>query len=134
MPCDLPPLTSPLSPTPCPSPAPSHPPPLTRPLPPLTRRLCLSGVTVSHLDHSLLTQTMLGSRDHSGWLYIRPTFQCVQRLMLPPPPFLVALLLQKWETPWAKVFPIRLMLRLGAQYRCECVMGVRAGGGKGAGV
>jgi hypothetical protein len=39
--------------------------------------------------------------------------------MLPNPPYLFGVLLQKWETPWAKVFPLRLMFRLGAEYRCE---------------
>ena len=50
---------------------------------------------------------------------MRATFQCVQKFILPQPPYLHAILLQKWETPWAKVFPIRLMLRLGAEYRCK---------------
>ena len=27
------------------------------------------------------------------------------------------LIIHRWETPWAKVFPLRLVLRLGAEYR-----------------
>ncbi|KAJ8011050.1 hypothetical protein DPEC_G00054160 [Dallia pectoralis] len=77
----------------------------------------LSGNVLSHLGHSFFTQSFLGSREHGGFLYISPSFQSLQDLMLPNPPYLFGVLLQKWETPWAKVFPIRLMLRLGAEYR-----------------
>ncbi|KAF3425184.1 hypothetical protein E2986_12298 [Frieseomelitta varia] len=30
---------------------------------------------------------------------------------------LTLLIIHRWETPWAKVFPLRLVLRLGAEYR-----------------
>uniref|UniRef100_A0A3Q2GJN7 Zinc finger, FYVE domain containing 9a n=1 Tax=Cyprinodon variegatus TaxID=28743 RepID=A0A3Q2GJN7_CYPVA len=77
----------------------------------------LSGNVLSHLSHSFFTQSFLGSREHGGFLYISPSFQSLQDLLLPNPPYLFGILIQKWETPWAKVFPIRLMLRLGAEYR-----------------
>uniref|UniRef100_A0A8C9SZM9 Zinc finger FYVE-type containing 9 n=1 Tax=Scleropages formosus TaxID=113540 RepID=A0A8C9SZM9_SCLFO len=77
----------------------------------------LTGHVVSHLGHSFFTQSFLGSREHGGFLYVSPTFQSLQDLLLPNPPYLFGILVQKWETPWAKVFPIRLMLRLGAEYR-----------------
>ncbi|XP_013765225.1 zinc finger FYVE domain-containing protein 9 [Pundamilia nyererei] len=72
---------------------------------------------LSHLSHSFFTQSFLGSKEHGGFLYISPSFQSLQDLLLPNPPYLFGILIQKWETPWAKVFPIRLMLRLGAEYR-----------------
>lgn len=75
------------------------------------------GITVSDMGHSIFTQTFLNDRDHGGFLYIKPTFQCLHKLVLPTPPYLFGILLQKWEMPWAKVFPIRLLLRLGAEYR-----------------
>ena len=50
-------------------------------------------------------------------MFFRTSFQCVQQLLLPPPPYLVGVLLQRWEIPWAKVFPLRLLLRLGAEFR-----------------
>lgn len=75
------------------------------------------GNTVTSMGHSIFNQQFLDSRGHGGMLYLRSTFQCTLKLILPEPPFLFAILLQKWETPWAKVFPIRLMLRLGAEYR-----------------
>uniref|UniRef100_A0A3Q2QAF3 Zinc finger FYVE-type containing 9 n=1 Tax=Fundulus heteroclitus TaxID=8078 RepID=A0A3Q2QAF3_FUNHE len=77
----------------------------------------LSGNVLSHLSHAFFTQSFLGSKEHGGFLYISPSFQSLQDLLLPNPPFLFGVLIQKWETPWAKVFPIRLMLRLGAEYR-----------------
>ncbi|CAB3361725.1 Hypothetical predicted protein [Cloeon dipterum] len=69
------------------------------------------GNTVTEMGHSTLSGQL------GGFLYIRPTTQCLQRLILPPPPFLVALLLQKWEVPWARLFPLRLVLRLGYEFR-----------------
>lgn len=77
------------------------------------------GNTVSDMGHTIFCQSFLGSKDHGGFLYIRPSFQCLLKLALPNPPYVFAILLQKWEIPWAKVFPIRLLLRLGAEYRCE---------------
>ncbi|GAB1600623.1 uncharacterized protein LOC115214902 isoform X1 [Argonauta hians] len=75
------------------------------------------GNPVSDMGHTIFNQSFLGSRDHGGFLYIRPTFQCLQKISLPSPPYLFGILLQTWEAPWAKVFPIRLLLRLGAEYR-----------------
>ncbi|XP_075229394.1 smad anchor for receptor activation isoform X2 [Lycorma delicatula] len=76
------------------------------------------GNTVSELSFSpSFCTNLLGSRDHGGFLYIRPSYQCTGKLILPSPPYLVALLIHKWETPWARLFPIRLVLRLGAEYR-----------------
>uniref|UniRef100_A0AAZ3PFX4 FYVE-type domain-containing protein n=1 Tax=Oncorhynchus tshawytscha TaxID=74940 RepID=A0AAZ3PFX4_ONCTS len=77
----------------------------------------LTGNVLTHLGHSFFTQSFLGSREHGGFLYVSPSFQSLQDLMLPNPPYLFGVLLQKWETPWAKVFPLRLMFRLGAEYR-----------------
>lgn len=83
----------------------------------------------------------LDSREHAGFLFIRQTSQCLQKIILPPGPYLFGLLVHRfvvfnnanlmaiengsicyldiyrWETPWAKVFPLRLVLRLGAEYR-----------------
>ncbi|XP_064869893.1 zinc finger FYVE domain-containing protein 9-like isoform X2 [Oncorhynchus nerka] len=77
----------------------------------------LTGNVLTHLGHSFFTQSFLGSREHGGFLYVSPSFQSLQDLMLPNPPYLFGVLLQKWETPWAKVFPLRLLFRLGAEYR-----------------
>uniref|UniRef100_A0A0P4W5A0 FYVE-type domain-containing protein n=1 Tax=Scylla olivacea TaxID=85551 RepID=A0A0P4W5A0_SCYOL len=77
------------------------------------------GNLVTELGHTIFTESegLLGSREHGGFLYVRPTFQCLRNLVLPPSPYIFAVLIQKWETPWAKVFPLRLMLRMGAEFR-----------------
>lgn len=36
---------------------------------------------------------------------------------VPDNPYLIGILIHRWEIPWAKIFPLRLMLRLGALYR-----------------
>ncbi|XP_038616224.1 zinc finger FYVE domain-containing protein 9 isoform X2 [Tachyglossus aculeatus] len=80
-------------------------------------RDALAGSIVGSLGHSFFSQSFLGSKEHGGFLYVTATYQSLQDLVLPTPPYLFGILIQKWETPWAKVFPIRLMLRLGAEYR-----------------
>uniref|UniRef100_A0AAY4DUY4 FYVE-type domain-containing protein n=1 Tax=Denticeps clupeoides TaxID=299321 RepID=A0AAY4DUY4_9TELE len=77
----------------------------------------LTGKVLSHLGHSLVDRGLLGSKEHAGFLYIQPTFQSMEGLPLPSQPFLFGLLIQRAETPWARSFPLRLMLRLGAEYR-----------------
>lgn len=68
-----------------------------------------AGQLVTALGHTIFSEAggggLLGSRDHGGFLYVRPTFQCLRSLLLPPPPYIFAILIQKWETPWAKVGP-----------------------------
>ncbi|XP_067885701.1 zinc finger FYVE domain-containing protein 16-like isoform X2 [Heterodontus francisci] len=74
------------------------------------------GKTIGNLGNFSFTENFLGSKDHGGFLFITPTFQPLTNLLLPSSPFLFGILIQKLEVPWAKVFPIRLMLRLGAEY------------------
>ncbi|XP_044248895.1 zinc finger FYVE domain-containing protein 9 [Drosophila takahashii] len=61
--------------------------------------------------------SFLGSREHGGFIFIRPTYQCLQGVIVPDNPYLVGVLIHRHEVPWAKVLPLRLILRLGAQYR-----------------
>ena len=65
------------------------------------------------------TGSFLGSKEHGGVLFYSPTFQPLEGLCLPPQPFLCGLLIQRLEVPWAKVFPLRLLLRLGAEHSGE---------------
>lgn len=77
----------------------------------------LKGKYIENLDNITFTESFLGSKDHGGFLFITPTFQKLDDLLLPSNPFLCGILIQKLEIPWAKVFPMRLMLRLGAEYK-----------------
>ncbi|XP_041094140.1 zinc finger FYVE domain-containing protein 16-like [Polyodon spathula] len=76
----------------------------------------LKGKYVENLGNVTFSESFLGSKDHGGFLFISPTFQPLNDLYLPDSPFLFGVLIHKLEVPWAKVFPLRLMLRLGAEY------------------
>ncbi|KAG8456434.1 hypothetical protein GDO86_002278 [Hymenochirus boettgeri] len=73
------------------------------------------GKYIGDLENITFTESFLGSKDHGGFLFFAPTFQDLSGLHLPNDPFLCGVLIQKMEVPWAKVFPIRLMLRLGSE-------------------
>lgn len=85
-----------------------------------TPRFYVSGKFLEELDNVTFTSTFLGSKDHAGMLFFSPTCQPLDGLTLPSQPFLFGLLIQKLEVPWAKVFPLRLLLRLGAEYSGVC--------------
>uniref|UniRef100_A0A8C5LNJ4 Zinc finger FYVE domain-containing protein n=1 Tax=Leptobrachium leishanense TaxID=445787 RepID=A0A8C5LNJ4_9ANUR len=74
------------------------------------------GKYVGNLDNITFTESFLGSKDHGGILFFTPTFQDLSGLSLPNNPFLCGVIIQKMEVPWAKVFPIRLILRLGFEF------------------
>ncbi|TDH02396.1 hypothetical protein EPR50_G00172400 [Perca flavescens] len=74
------------------------------------------GKLVEELDNVTFTSSFLGSKDHAGMLFFSPSCQPLEGLTLPPQPFMFGVLVQKLEVPWAKVFPLRLLLRLGAEY------------------
>lgn len=78
-----------------------------------------AGRVVKHLSLSLFGSSLLGSEEHAGFLYVRSTLQSLQGLPLPNQPYLFGLLVHRAEVPWARAFPLRLMLRLGAEYRCK---------------
>ncbi|XP_024921493.1 zinc finger FYVE domain-containing protein 9 isoform X1 [Cynoglossus semilaevis] len=77
----------------------------------------LTGKVVKHLSFSLFGGSLLGTEEHAGFLYVNSTLQSIQGLPLPNHPYLFGLLVHRAEVPWAKAFPLRLMLRLGAEYR-----------------
>ncbi|XP_035900514.1 zinc finger FYVE domain-containing protein 9 [Anopheles stephensi] len=63
------------------------------------------------------SNSFLGSKNHGGFLYVRPTYQCMKAVITPEAPYLIGILIHRWEVPWAKILPLRLMLRLGALYQ-----------------
>ncbi|XP_041861397.1 zinc finger FYVE domain-containing protein 9 [Melanotaenia boesemani] len=77
----------------------------------------ITGKVVKHLSLFLFGSRFLGSGEHAGFLYVRSTLQSLQGLPLPNQPYLFGLLVHRAEVAWAKTFPLRLMLRLGAEYR-----------------
>ncbi|XP_065571990.1 zinc finger FYVE domain-containing protein 9-like isoform X2 [Artemia franciscana] len=77
----------------------------------------VKGRILRESDFVSFDRPFLSSTEIGGILYIQPTFQCVKKLSLPSCPFLFGLLVLRPEVPWAKVFPLRLVLRLGAEHR-----------------
>lgn len=58
--------------------------------------------------------------DFNAVLYAKPSFQCLNNVVLPERPdsdYLFGLLVKQIEIPWAKLFPLRLLLRLGAEFQ-----------------
>ncbi|NXJ85859.1 ZFY16 protein, partial [Trogon melanurus] len=76
----------------------------------------MKGMLIRSMENITFTENFLGSKEHGGFLFVSPTSQKLDDQILPDNPFLCGILIHKLEIPWAKVFPIRLMLRLGAEY------------------
>ncbi|XP_035165980.1 zinc finger FYVE domain-containing protein 16 isoform X2 [Oxyura jamaicensis] len=76
----------------------------------------VKGILIRNMENITFTENFLNNKDHGGFLFVSPTFQKLDDLILPDNPFLCGILIHKLEIPWAKVFPIRLALRLGAEY------------------
>lgn len=80
--------------------------------------LALRRQSLENLGNLLFQDGLFGYRDTAGLLLVKPMPEhCLENLVLPNGPFLVALLLQRWEVPWSKVFPMRLLLRLGYEHK-----------------
>jgi len=77
------------------------------------------GSHISDMGYSVILSgsQFLGSTDFGGFLFFRHTFQCLDDLDCPNSPFLFGVLITRWEMSWARVFPLRLLLRLGADSR-----------------
>lgn len=55
------------------------------------------GTTLTELGFSLHNaQVFLGSKNHAGFLYIRPTFQCLQNILIPKEPYLIGILMHRY--------------------------------------
>ncbi|NXH41146.1 ZFY16 protein, partial [Dicaeum eximium] len=76
----------------------------------------MKGKFIKSMENITFTENFLSNKEHGGFLFVSPTFQTLDDQILPDKPFLFGVLIHKLEIPWAKVFPIRLMLRLGAEY------------------
>ncbi|NXR02470.1 ZFY16 protein, partial [Sagittarius serpentarius] len=76
----------------------------------------MKGRLIRNMENITSTENFLGNKEHGGFLFVSPTFQKLDDHILPDNPFLCGILIHKLEIPWAKAFPIRLMLRMGAEY------------------
>lgn len=79
--------------------------------------LALRRQSLESLGNLLFQDGLFKNRDTAGLLFVQPLdVHCLENLVIPAKKFLVALILQRWEVPWSKVFPIRLLLRLGHKF------------------
>ncbi|NXU80295.1 ZFY16 protein, partial [Oreotrochilus melanogaster] len=76
----------------------------------------VKGRFIRNTENINFTENFLGSKEHGGFLFVSPSFQKLDERILPDNPFLCGILIHKLEIPWAKAFPLHLMLRLGAEY------------------
>ncbi|BFZ16767.1 hypothetical protein BsWGS_19806 [Bradybaena similaris] len=77
----------------------------------------LKGDVIKDMGHYIFQYNNMGNTEYSGFFFLKPTFQCLNKIPLPEQPYMFGILIQKYELPWARVFPLRLMLRLGAEYK-----------------
>ena len=69
------------------------------------------------------TTLLLDNKENVGFLYYQPTefhHRCCLKSIkehLPKENFLIGYLLQKWEISWAKLFPLRLFLSIGENFK-----------------
>lgn len=79
--------------------------------------LALRRQSLENLGNLLFQDGLFENRDTAGLIFARLLeTHCVKNLVLPDKPFLFAIILQRWEVPWSKVFPMRLLLRLGYKF------------------
>ncbi|XP_017344672.2 zinc finger FYVE domain-containing protein 16 [Ictalurus punctatus] len=82
------------------------------------------GKYIEELGNVTFADSFLGSKEHGGFLFLSLSFQPTEGLGLPHSSFLFGVLVHKLEVPWAKVFPLRLVLSMGAEcsvYPCPLV-------------
>lgn len=61
------------------------------------RNYVYAGNTVSELGFLIYQGgNFLDSREHAGFLFIRQTSQCLQKIILPPAPYLIGLLVHRF--------------------------------------
>lgn len=53
------------------------------------------------------------------FLNVIKSFQCLKNIPVPSTPYVIGVLIKRLESPWAQLFPLRLQLRLGAEFRCK---------------
>ncbi|KAM9455341.1 zinc finger FYVE domain-containing protein 16 isoform 1-T1 [Clarias gariepinus] len=82
------------------------------------------GKYIEELGNVTFADSFLGSKEHGGILFVSQSFQSLDGLGLPHSFFLFGVLIHKLEVPWAKVFPLRLVLSMGIEsnvYPCPLV-------------
>lgn len=82
----------------------------------------ITGKYIEELGNVTFADSFLGSKEHGGILFVSQSFQSLDGLGLPHSFFLFGVLIHKLEVPWAKVFPLRLVLSMGIESNGESVI------------
>lgn len=75
------------------------------------------GNPVSDLEQIEFDASMCCMPKNTGMLFFKHSLQCIKKLLIPTSPYLFGMYIERSELPWAKNFPLRLMLRVGAEYK-----------------
>jgi hypothetical protein len=86
-----------------------------------------------NLDSDKMDHLLLDNKENTGFFYFRPSdfhsghggvLDALQSFLPQNEPFLIGYLIHRWEVPWAKLFPLRLYLRLGEQLDCKHILAI----------
>ncbi|XP_065657083.1 zinc finger FYVE domain-containing protein 9 isoform X3 [Hydra vulgaris] len=75
------------------------------------------GHPVSDLEQLEFDNNIAFSQKSAGMLFFKSSLQCQKNLLIPTTPYLFGLYITSTEIPWAKNFPLRLLLRIGAEFK-----------------
>ena len=81
--------------------------------------------STNEIHSSQQTDVLFENKENAGFFYFRPTTFHKDSILdalkshLPDEPYLISYLIHRWEIPWAKLFPLRLYLRLCEQFDCK---------------
>uniref|UniRef100_A0A7M5XFZ6 Smad anchor for receptor activation-like C-terminal domain-containing protein n=3 Tax=Clytia hemisphaerica TaxID=252671 RepID=A0A7M5XFZ6_9CNID len=75
------------------------------------------GHPVSDLEQLEYDASLCCTPKNVAMLFFKHSLQCIKKLIIPTSPYLFGMYIEKSELPWAKNFPLRLLLRVGAEYK-----------------
>ncbi|NXI38241.1 ZFY16 protein, partial [Galbula dea] len=75
----------------------------------------MNGRLIRNMGSIIFSENFLPNEEHGGIVFVSPTLQNFDDEFLPDKPILYGILIHKLEVPWARVFPLRLILRFGAE-------------------
>jgi len=75
------------------------------------------GEPLSDFGYLPIDEYMQINRRTVGMILFKPNVQCTNNLLVPCHPYLFGLWIQQPEVPWAKNLPLRLLIRLGAEFK-----------------
>ncbi|XP_065069859.1 zinc finger FYVE domain-containing protein 16-like isoform X1 [Rhopilema esculentum] len=75
------------------------------------------GEPIADFGYISVDEYMQNNHKYVGMILFKPNVQCVKNLMVPCHPYMFGIWVQESEVPWAKNLPLRLLIRLGAEFK-----------------